>query len=421
MKRRHLVILGNGAAAVKAAEAIRRGDRQAPLTLVAQELFPAYSRALLSYYVSGKIEEAGLYLRSGRFYDALGIRWLPGRAALSLDPQQQQVSLSDGSRIGYDELLIATGALPLRPALGGGDGQALFTFWSLEDARRLRVARQKARHMVVLGAGLVGLQGLSALFGDGREITLVEMAGQVLPRVLDAPAAGLVEAELRRCGVSLFLRTTIEETFPLASGKRKVRLASGQEMECDLLLVAVGARPNTEFLQGSGLEMDRGILVDSRMRTSIPHIFAAGDVAETRDYLTGQRVVPGLWPVAVEQGEIAGVNMAGGDRESPGSLSMNILEVLGLAVAAIGLTAPDGPIESLTFSDDSRKLYRRLILKEGRVVGAVLVGRVADGGIIKNLILQRREAGTSLATLARGPLSLADLLLPLAAKKTILR
>lgn len=419
MNRRHLVILGHGAAALKAAAAIGRQAREAPLTLVAEEPFPAYSRMLLPYYVSGRIEETGLFLRDKRFYQEMGIRLVEGRAARCLLPQQQRVGLADGSWIGYDQLLIATGAVPYRPLVPGIDGDNISALWSLEDARRIRAAQHKAGHIVILGAGLVGLQALAALFTAGRKITIVEMADGVLPRMLDAPAAGMVAAELRRRGVALFTGTTIVETSPSPHGKRKVRLGSGEEMECDWLLLAAGAGPNVDFLHGSGLKIGRGILVDSQMRTSIPHIYAAGDVAETRDLLTGESVVPGIWPVALEQGEVAGLNMAGANRESAGSLNLNILEVPGLVVASIGLTAPDSGMESLVFRDDSRRLYRRLILKGGRLVGAVLVGRIADVGILRNLVQRRADVAAGLASVARGALGLADLLLPLVGKKPL--
>lgn len=411
--KKHRVFIGNGAAALSAVKALRRLDPYCPITFVSPEPIPAYSRTLLPYYVSGKIEASGLFICDYQFYESLNIRVLWGKKALYLNPKENRIGLSDGSELGYDELLIASGALPIMPP--GISGEDVFTFWTLEDATKIKEAKEKAKDILIIGAGMIGLQALNSIFSKERRITLVARGDHISRRVIDPDGATLVEEEIRRNGVALITRATAAQITPLPNGRKRVLLTNGQEIECDLIISTVGARPNMDFVQGSGIQTDRGILVDPQMRTNIPNIFAAGDVAETKDYLTGERVVPGLWPVAIEQGSIAGCNMGGKEIGSTGSLRLNIFDVLGLTLASIGIITPG--LEGIVFRDEGRGLFRKIFLKDGRIVGAVFIGRTRDVGIIRSLIYNKWGIGRWLDTIERGTLSLADLLLPLIGRR----
>ena len=390
-KRHPYLLLGNGAAAINAVEAIRRRDADTPIALIAREAEHTYSRPLISYRLAGAVDDAGMDYRGRDFYDAHGVRARLGLEAVRVEPKSRNVLCGDGSRLGFEKLLIATGGAPIRPPIPGAEADGVFTFttWADERAVEQHLARREVNHAVVLGGGLIWLKCLEALHRRGIAVTVVELADRMLPATFDPEASRLAEAALARAGVNLRTEATIEKIIARRDVLTAVVLTDGTWIDCDLLVLAIGVRPDLSLVADSGIGVNRGILVDERMATSVAGIFAAGDVAEAADALTGDpRPVP-ILPAAARQGRIAGTNMAGGDARYDGALAMNAVDVLDLPTISVGQTVESDTDEVLARLDEQAGVYRKLVLRDGRIVGAIFVGRIDRAGIFTGLIRRR--------------------------------
>lgn len=382
--QRH-VIVGNGAAGLAAAEAIRESDKQCSILILSSEPGLAYSKVLLHYLVSGEIDESGIVIRGPSFYRELGIG-LSNRRVCGVDTAAQRIYLEDKESLEYDRLLIATGASAWRPPISGIDLPNVHCLWTLQDARALLSMAKRCRRAVVMGAGFVGIQATDALVARGARVTLIDVADRVLPLLLDVEGASMVSDHLLRNGVSLRLGTAVAAITQTREGTNRLELSDGGSLSADTVVVATGARPNVGLLDGTPIHVDRGIVVDASMRTSAPHVYAAGDAVISRDLLTGQPINCAIWPVAVEQGTVAGRNMVGRGCRYDGALRANVTNALGLSVASVGLTAEDGEVLSSVFHDPRRQVYRRLFFLGNRLVGAILVGDTRDLGTLSALI-----------------------------------
>lgn len=411
MSGRH-VIVGCGAAGWSAVQAIRSHDRQSAITLVSGEAAPPYARMLLSYWLEGKAGEEAMCPFPAGYFEGLGVEILSGQRATAVDPQRRLVILADGQRLSYDELLIAAGASPWRPSIAGLDLPGVFNLWTLDDVRGILATVRRGGEAVIIGAGFIGMQAVDALFKLGMACTVVELLPQVLPRILDAEAARLVESVLRERGVRVLTSSHVTEIRSAARRKKRkeVVLRDGRALPADLVVTATGLSPNVELARTAGLETATGILVDDAMRTSAPHVYAAGDVAEGRDLSTGQGAVHAIWPTAVDQGRTAGLNMAGVAVSYPGSLSMNTVEVVGVPLASAGLSEGEN-LEFQTHQEPARRAYRKLAFRNGRLVGAILVGETGDIGLLQAMIRQQADLSRWKDSLARVPLNLGRALL----------
>ena len=398
------VIAGNGAAGVAAVEAIRVVDPQGRICVASAEPGPAYSRVLLHHLLAGEIAEGGMVIRDMSFYRRMGVHLIHG-AVEGVDAAAQRVYLSRGQQLPYDRLLIATGARSIKPPVPGMDHPRVHCLWTAEDARALTALARGCRRAVVIGAGFVGIQAADALSARGAHIALVDVAERPLPLLLDADAGSMVSAHLQRRGVDLWTSTSAVRVENGAGGHATVHLSDGTIVEADLVVVATGARPNVEFMESTGARMARGIVVDSAMRTSLPNVYAAGDVTITKDMVTGQPVNCAIWPEAVEQGRIAGLNMAGRQIAYQGSLRINVTNALGLLAGSVGLSDESGAIVSRVSRDDRRGIYRRLFFREAALVGAMLVGDVSDLGILACLIRRGSDLSRCIERVVASPLS----------------
>lgn len=384
----HHLVIGAGPAATAAIETIRAidGGRSA-VTLVSDE--PAYARMALPYLVAGEMAEEELFTLKAEAAERLGVEVRFGRRVTRLEPAEKRAVLDDGTELTYDRCLIATGSSPLPLAGTNAARGRVQSLWRLDEARALLGGKAR-RRAVVVGAGFVGMIVLGALARRGWHLAVVERESQVLPRMLDREAAGIVEAWLRERGVRVITATQVAEVEAVGRGKRRLRLSDGQLLEADVVIVAAGVRPNTDLVTGAGVRVGQGILVDSRCETSVTDIYAAGDVAEGPDLLGG-RAVHAIQPTAIDHGRIAGANMAGHRAAYPGSLLINILDVLGLHCASIGRREENGR-ERTVLADPALPLYRKLLWEGGRLVGASFVGPAAettmlcDLGMAKGLI-----------------------------------
>jgi NAD(P)H-nitrite reductase large subunit len=379
---RHLII-GGGPAAINAVETIRDFDGGASaITLVCDE--PAYSRMVLPYYLARQIPQQQVFTADEAYYDTLNVERVIGQRVTRIDPQAKQATLQDGRALAFDDLLIATGSSPIIPRIPGADLPGVYPLWTLADTEAvLRAAGDNPQPEVVfVGAGFIGFIVLNAMFKRGWKLHVVEIAGQVLPRMLDADGAKMVETWLRQKGVTLHLGTTVRE-ITAAGGRKRVALADGSTVDADLVIVATGVRPNVDLVQGSGIQTDQGILVDDRLRTNFPFIYAAGDVAQGPDLLGDRPAVHAIQPTAVDHGRVAGASMAGQDVRYPGSLLMNVLDACGLQCASFGRWGEAA--EAMTIANPDRPVYRKLLWTGDRITGAVFLGPASDLGMLNDV------------------------------------
>ncbi len=399
------VIVGCGGAGLSAMEAIRALDRDCSIILISAEAVFPYSRVLLNHYVGGEIAESDVYLRPPAYFQEIGAELHLGQNVESVDARRQEITLRNGHTLPYDNLLIATGARPRLPPLDGLDQDNIVTLWTLYDAQRIIAAAQSARHALILGAGRIGLKAVQALTRLGVRCTVIELMEHVLPGIVDDAAAVLIEDRIRQSGVELITGRSVERIVPVDDRQKRVILTDGVEFLTDLVVMATGATPNIHYLEGSGVQTDRGIVVDHLLGTNVAGVFAAGDVAQTRDVVTGHNEIHGTWPLAVEQGSVVGKNMAGRKTEYRGSLRTNVIKVFGTFVASLGVTAHSDTGTTEVFHDAERGIYRKIFFENGRLAGALLVGEVDDAGIAQGLIRKGASLGIWNGSLRRGPLS----------------
>jgi len=384
------LIIGNSAGGIAAAEAIREVDRDGLLAIVSDEPYPAYSRPLISEYLAGQRSQRSVALRPSTFYRRNGIDAILGVRAQRIDFEKREVELADGRAIGWEKLLLATGGSPIVPPMAGGEKEGIFTFTTLQDAERLRRAVADVRRAVVIGGGLIGLSAAQALAHRHLAVTIVELKETILSTMLDARAARLVEKAIRRQGVTIITGQSVREVVGRAEDDGRVGgvvLDDGRQVLCDLVVVAIGVAPRTELVVGSPVEVGRGIVVDRRMATSVPGVYACGDVAEAYDFLHGENRVTPIWPNAVLGGRAAGHNMADWPDTYAGGTAANSLNYFGLAITAAGVVDPaDGSCEVLSASGPGDGCYRKVVLRDGRIVGLLFMGEIERSGVVYGLM-----------------------------------
>ena len=378
------LIIGNGIAAAGCIEGIRSIDPDGAITVVSKEPHGVYCRPLISYYLEGKTKLENMPYRPAGFYDSMGATLLKGRTVLSLDPAAHTATLDDGSKLPYDRVCVATGSSPFVPPIPGLDKVTQkYSFMTLDDALALEQALRPDSRVLIIGAGLIGLKCAEGIRDRVAEITVCDLADRVLPSILDAACARMVQEHLEAHGLRFLLGDTAA-----ALEANAAQMRSGNTVEFDVLVLAVGVRANTSLLRDCGGGVNRGILVDERMRTSLPDIYAAGDCAEGMDISLGQRRVLAILPNANMQGFTAGVNMAGGDKRFDNAIPMNAIGFFGLHALSAGTAfAPEDGGECFEQRGDSA--LRRLFTRNGLLTGFMLIGDTARAGIYTALIRDR--------------------------------
>jgi NADPH-dependent 2,4-dienoyl-CoA reductase/sulfur reductase-like enzyme len=407
-RRRH-VIVGGGTAAINAIATIREIDRGASeIALVADER--PYSRMVLPYFLGGRIGRQHVFTLAPRRLAELGVDTAAlGRRAVALDSAAQRLELDDGTRLAYDDLLVATGSRPALPPIPGVEGPGVHPFWTLAHADALLGEIGPGSEVAMVGAGFIAFTILGALLRRGVRLTLLEAEPRILPHVVDAGGAELVTEWLLRHGVRVRAGVRLA-SIETADGRRRLTLAGGERLAADVAILATGVHPNLEWLRGSGVLVSRGIPVDEHLRSSVPRVYAAGDVALAIDRVTGERALFAIEPAAAEQGRVAGANLAGRETRYPGTLSMNVVDVQGLEIASFG--AWDDPAaESAAVAREAPRGYRRLLFGGGgdRLTGAILVGHsrdvwtTHDVGMLKGLVQSGAPVGAWKRVLLRDP------------------
>lgn len=370
------VIIGNSAAGIACVEGIRSADAEGEIAIVSDEPFAAYGRPLISYYLLGATDRQRMLYRPADFYEKNRVRTLLGARAEKIDPAAQKVILRGGEEIPYDKLLVATGSRPFEPPMEGiGGVKNKFNFMTLQDALSLEKVLSKRKNVLIIGAGLIGLKCLEGILERVKSVSVADMAGRILPSILDDAGAAIVRRELERKGAKFYLSDSVAK-FDGGTA----HLKSGKEIPFDILVVAVGVRPNTELVKDAGGEVSRGVVTDEKQQTSLQNMYAAGDCAESFDITSGARRVLALLPNAYRQGYTAGVNMAGGEASFADAMPLNAIGFFGSHV----LTA--GSCEGESFVQAEGDVYRRFFCKDGVLKGFILVNSPERAGIYTSLI-----------------------------------
>ena len=381
------VLVGNSVAAVTAAEAIRSHDADGSITMISPEPYDAYSRPAITYYIADKISMSNMRYRGKDFYQRNNINKLFERSVVSIDTQSMTVELDNGKKQAFDKLLLATGGEPLLPPIPGLDKAKVFTCTSFDEAKAIKSAIKPDMSAVVIGGGLIGLKVAEALVYRGLKVTIVELLDRVLAPILDKKSAKVVESYLAEKSIDVITgAAAVEIVGETGEGPASsVVLNNGIELAADIVIMAAGVRPRIGYV-GNSVKTGRGIRVDRFMRTSNSNIFAAGDVTESLNMLTGSAQLNPLWPSAYREGRVAGLNMAGIKTPFEGNISMNSVPLLGLPIISIGIfdASGDPDLRQIEFSKDG--IYRKLVLKGDVLKGAVFIGAIERSGIALSLI-----------------------------------
>jgi len=388
------VIIGNSVAAVGAIRGIRKVDTEGTITVISRERHTAYGRPLISYLLGGAVTEKRMPYLPADFYEQNKVNLLLSHEVVSVDSAASTVTLSSKDVIPYDKLLIATGGDPFVPPIEGMAGkERVFTFTTWDDAAKIKGLADDIQKVVVVGGGLIGLKAAEGLYQINKQVTIVELADRILSAAFDLNAGRIVAKKMKANGIDVINGDTAVRIDGEGTEITGVTLKSGDFIPCDTVIVAIGVRPAASFLKGSGIEVNRGVVVDDTMQTNVPGVYAAGDVAEARDFFYGKKLPMPIWPDAYIQGDIAGISMAGGDVQYQGGLPMNSIELFKVPTISMGITNPEpgDRYEVLTYLDLGASVYRKIVLEEGRIVGAVLLGKVDRAGIFAGLIRERVE------------------------------
>ncbi len=386
------LIIGNSAGGMGAAEAIREVDKVGAITIVSDEPYHVYSRPLISGYLAENYPMEKMLFRPLDFYEKNNIQAILGQRVTGLNIDKHYIKLEDGKKITWEKLLLATGGLPIIPKIDGIGLKGVFTFTTLDDAKAidefLSHYHRKVR-AVVIGGGLIGVSVTEALVKRGIDVTIVEMKERILNTILDEKASALEAKALAEAGVEIITRHTVSEISSYLPGEATgVSLDDSRPMPCEMVIVAIGVQPRTELVSNTGIKINRGIIVNRHMATSSPDVYACGDVAEAYDFIHGENRLTPIWPNAYIEGRVAGFNMAGIPTEYQGGTAMNSIKYFGVNIVSAGtVTTLDDSYEVISQKNDH--VYRKVVLKNGLIVGLVFSGDIEKSGIIYNLMKDR--------------------------------
>jgi len=385
------VIVGAGPAGVAAADTLREADASGDIVLVSGEPEPPYSRMAIPYYLEENIAEEGTYLRiDPNHYEDRNIRYLQARAR-SVDVEGGTLELEGADNLPFTKLLVATGASPIKPPVAGLDLPGVHHCWTLEDIRNIKELAAEGADVVLVGAGFIGCIILESLVKRGVNLTVVEAESRMVPRMMSDMGGTMIKKWCETKGVRVFTSTRVNAIEEADDGLM-VALDNGETVPAKLVVVAAGVRSNTDFLEGSGVELDNGIVVDDHLKSSVDTVYAAGDCARGPDFMGGWDV-HAVQPTSVEHGRIAALNMAGGDFAYQGSLSMNVLDTAGLISTSFGRWDGFEGGDMVEDADEDKFRYTRLVFDGDLLVGSLTLGRTDFVGVLRGLIQARIHLG----------------------------
>lgn len=376
---KHLII-GNGVAGINAAKTIKKKSPEAEVEVYSEELYHYYPRPRLIEFLAGELDLDGLYFYSENWYEERGIKVHLDSRVEKIIPLQRKIMLSNGKEISYERLLLATGSSPSLPPIKNLEKQGVFTLRTVADALAIKDYAEKAQNAVVIGGGVLGLEAARGLKALGLNVTVIEFFPRLLPRQLDGDGAGILKRLIENMGINVFLNSATSEI--LGNGEaRGILLSDHQRVNGELILISAGIRSNIDLAKQAGIAVNKGIVVNNYLATNFSNIYAAGDVAEH------QGRIYGIIPAALEQSEAAAMNMLGEAVEYQGTVPSNTLKVVGVDLISMGIVNPeeDG-YEELRMIDDERGIYKKAVLKDGQVVGAILLGEKKDVAVLGKII-----------------------------------
>ncbi|MBU4450514.1 MAG: FAD-dependent oxidoreductase [Actinobacteria bacterium] len=419
------LIIGNSAAGLSAAASIRKNDKNGTISIISSEEYTNYSKPLITYYLAGKVSLEKVYFKSARFYKDNNFKLILGSKVDFLDERRMLAGISDGSQISYKKLLISSGGKPIIPKIRVVEGQnklvgqrlltgenysdikGVFTLTILEDAIKLKnyIDENNLKSATILGGGLIGLKTAEAMLELGLQITIIELSDRILAASFDKDASEIIENKIEENSGSIFTNNTVGEIIVTGGKLSSVVLRNGKKLDTNLLIIAVGVKPNVEFIQNQSIKLNNGIVVDDYLKTSMDNIYAAGDVAVSRGRLSNEQKNIAIWPLAIRQGGIAGMNMSGEKVKYQGGFFMNSVEILGIPSISIGLNNLDDKasegVKVFSQFNPERYSYRKVTIKDDKVVGIILVGSIERAGIYCGLISNEIDISSVAVNIAR--------------------
>ena len=387
-----IVVVGCGVAGFTAAKAIKEISPQAEITVFTEEDYLYYPRPRLYSVLSGQVEPQEIISFSGQWYEKRGIKVFTRKTVARIDVANNEVLLQDGTRVRYDALLMANGAYPFLPPIKGADKKGVFTLRSLENALTIRRYAENAKKAVVVGGGLLGLEFAASLRKLGKQVDVVEIFPRLLPMQLDQEGSEIFQSGIESLGIRVAVGAKTTEILgdEAASG---VSLEDGRTFLGDLILFSAGIRSNIGLAREAGIKISRGIVVDEHLQTSINNVYAAGDVVEFKEK------VYGIIPAAEEQAKVAAVNMVGSEKcEYKGTIASNTIKIIGVDLTSIGVIEPLGPeYEEIKKVDPEKRIYKKIVIKQGKIVGAIILGEARAAPFLRRLV----EQGVDVADLKR--------------------
>ena len=405
------IIIGNSAAGLAAAEGIRELDKAGKITVFTEEGHLNYSKPMITYFLAGIVNLDRVSFKDKKFYSVNNIDIRLNTRIKSVDTAGMSLMAEDGSRYRFKKLLIASGGKPVIPKIkaAGTDGErnrhfnsidamnykkigGIFTLTTLEDAVRVKdyIEKHGVKRISILGGGLIGLKAAEAFLEMGIDINIIELENRVLSATFDRRASEIIEKKIKNKGSNIYKNNTIKEIYITDGRISGCRLKDSRKMECSLLVIAIGVVPDTGFIDSGKLRINRGIVVDDHMRTSVKNIYAAGDVVECLDILLGENKNIAIWPLAVMQGAAAGINMAGGNKKYSGGFFMNSVEILKVPSISMGMASAEGGkeenIEVLKDFNQEKNIYKKIVIRNNKIIGVILVGNIERAGIYAGLI-----------------------------------
>jgi len=373
------IIIGNGVAGNAAAESIRKHDKTGKIIIFSKEKYPFYYVPALPEFLAGEKALKGLIIHDIDWYQKNQIDLHLETDVAGIALAQKSVVTENGECYQYDKLLLATGGTAFVPPMKGAELDGVFTLRTLGDGEKIKEFAQRSRQAVLIGGGLLGLEAGNGLRKAGLKVSVVEFFPRLLPRQMDVPGAAILQRQMEGMGFNFYLGAKTKEIWRDAGGLH-VELEGGESLGADTVLISAGVRPELTLARSVGLEIDKGVKVDDQMKTDLDEIYAAGDLIEHRGRFYG------IWPAAMEQGKVAGAAMAGQDVEYQGTVISNTLKVVGIDLFSAGEIDVEGTLDSIVIKDEAKNIYRKLVIKENVLVGAILLGDIHGGEEIQQAI-----------------------------------
>lgn len=374
------VIIGNSTAAVGTIAGIREIDSTGKITVISDEKYHTYSRPLISYWLEGKVSDKNIYYREPDFYEKNGVETILGKKVTKIETEKKCVVLEDGLSVPYDKLMVATGSKPFVPPMKGLEKVSYHTFMTFDSVKAIRSEIKKGMKVLIIGAGLIGLKAAEALAAYETDITVIDLADRILPSILDVKAGMKMQRHIENHGVKFILKTSVEEF-----SEHSAKLQNGMTVDFDMLIVAVGVRPNTELVSDAGGKVERGIITDMTQKTSLDDIYSAGDCTVSYDSAADTNRILAILPNAYLQGETAGRNMAGRENYYLNAIPMNAIGLFGLHIISAG------DYNGEEYVTETENTYKKLVFRDNKLKGYILMGDVERAGIYTGMIKEGIE------------------------------